>query len=53
MVELRLHCPQDQVELISDALMALDALLQYMQRVALKQWVTCYVALSRLVARMV
>jgi ribosomal protein L11 methyltransferase len=26
MVELRLHCPQDQVELISDALMALDAL---------------------------
>jgi ribosomal protein L11 methyltransferase len=26
MFELRLHCPQDQVELISDALMALDAL---------------------------
>lgn len=26
MVELRLQCPQDQVELISDALMALDAL---------------------------
>jgi ribosomal protein L11 methyltransferase len=26
MVELRLHCPQDQVEMISDALMALDAL---------------------------
>ena len=26
MVELRLHCPQDQVEVISDALMALDAL---------------------------
>jgi ribosomal protein L11 methyltransferase len=26
MVELRLHCPQDQVEQISDALMALDAL---------------------------
>ena len=26
MVELRLQCPQDQVEQISDALMALDAL---------------------------
>ena len=26
MFELRLHCPQDQVELISDALMSLDAL---------------------------
>ena len=26
MVELRLHCPQDQVDIISEALMALDAL---------------------------